>query len=80
MTMGDDDLRGVANLDPQGHDWQDFIEYHLTLLHTKYPSFRPCGFYRRIFLNIFPIISLCHIMMPTWRGQFGPQGHDWQEL
>ena len=39
MTMGDDDTRGVANLDPRG-----IVEYHLTLLHTKYASFRPCGF------------------------------------
>ena len=39
MTMGDDETRGVANLDPRG-----IVEYHLTLLHTKYTSFRPCGF------------------------------------
>ena len=44
MTMGDDDPRGVANLDPRGMIGRIYIEYHLTLLHTKYTSFRPCGF------------------------------------
>ena len=46
MTMGDDDPRGVANLDPRGMVGRIYIEYHLTLLHTKYrpTSFRPCGF------------------------------------
>ena len=75
----DDDPRGVANLDPRGMIGRIYVEYHLTLLHTKYTSFRPCGFRRR-FLNVFPIISLWQIMMPPERGQFGPQGHDWQEL
>ena len=44
MTMGDDDPRGVANLDPRGTIGRIYVEYHLTLLHTKYTSFRPCGF------------------------------------
>ena len=44
MTMGDDDLRSVANLDPRGMIGRIFVEYHLTLLHTKYTSFGPCGF------------------------------------
>ena len=46
MTMGDDDPRGVANLDPRGMIGRIYIhvEYHLTLLHTNYTSFRPCGF------------------------------------
>ena len=45
MTMGDDDPRGVANLDPRGMIGRIYAEYHLiTLLHTKYTSFRPCGF------------------------------------
>ena len=26
-----------------------YVEYHLTLLHTKYTSFRPCGFKKKIF-------------------------------
>ena len=45
MTMGDDDRRGVANLDPCGMIGMIYVvEYHLTLLHTKFTSFRPCAF------------------------------------
>ena len=44
MTMGDDDPRGVTNLDPRGIIGRIYVEYHLTLLHTKYISFRPGGF------------------------------------
>ena len=40
----DDDPRGVVNLDPRGMISRIYVEYHLTLLHTKYTSFRPCGF------------------------------------
>ena len=36
MTMGDDDPWGVANLDPRGMIGRIYVEYHLTLLHTKY--------------------------------------------
>ena len=44
MTMEDDDPQGVANLDPRGMIGMMYIEYHLTLLHTKYTSVRPCLF------------------------------------
>ena len=80
MTMGDDDLRGVANLDPRGMIGRINVEYHLTLLHTKYTSFRPFGFREEDFYFVFPIISLCYIMTPTGLGKCGPQGHDWKEL
>ena len=40
----DDDPRDVANLDPRGMIGRIYVEHHLTLLHTKYTSFRPCGF------------------------------------
>ena len=43
-SMGANDPRGVANLDPRGMNGRIYVEYHLTLLHTKYTSFRPCGF------------------------------------
>ena len=43
MTMGDYDPQGVANLDPRGMIGRIYVEYYLTLLHTKYTSFRPCG-------------------------------------
>ena len=39
-----DDPRGMANLDPRGMIGRIYVECHLTLLHTKYISFRPCGF------------------------------------
>ena len=29
------------------------VEYHLTTLHTKYTSFRPCGFREEDFLKCF---------------------------
>ena len=40
----DYDPQSVANLDPNGIISRIYVEYHLTLLHTKYTSFRPCGF------------------------------------
>ena len=39
-----DDPRGVANLDPRNIIGRIYVEYYLTLLHTKYTSFRQCGF------------------------------------
>ena len=33
--MGDDDPRGVTNLDPRGIIGRIYVEYHLTLLHTN---------------------------------------------
>ena len=44
ITKGDDDPRGVVNLDPRGMIGRIYVGYHLTLLHTKYTSFRFCGF------------------------------------
>ena len=34
---------------------------------------------KKIFFLVFPIISLWELMTPG-RGQFGPQGHGWQDL
>ena len=48
MTMGDDEPRGGANLGTRGIIGGIYVEYHLTLLHTKYTSFRPCGFREQI--------------------------------
>ena len=42
--MGDDDTRGVTNLDHMGMIGWIYVEYHLTLLNAKYTSFMPCGF------------------------------------
>ena len=40
MTMGDDDPRDVANLNPRGMIGRIYVEYHLILLHTKYTNLR----------------------------------------
>ena len=53
--MGDDDPRGMANLDPRGMIGRIYVEYHLTLLHTKYTSFRPCGFREECFSHYKPM-------------------------
>ena len=44
MTMEDDDPRGVANLHPRVMIGMIYVEYLLTLLHTKDTSFGSCGF------------------------------------
>ena len=41
--------RGVANLDPRGMIGRIYVEYHITFLHTKYKSFKPCGFWEEDF-------------------------------
>ena len=79
MTMGDDDPRGVANLDARGMIGRIYVGYHLTLLHTNYTSFRPCGFGEEVF-KYFPIISLWQILTSPGRCQYGPQSHYWQDL
>ena len=72
MTTGDDDPRGVANLDPSGMSCRIYVEYQLTLLHTKYTSFTPCGFREEDF-KCFPIISLWHIMTPRGVANLDPR-------
>ena len=52
-STGDDDSRGVANLDPRGMIGRIYEEYHLTLLHTKYTSFRPHGLREEYLFYIF---------------------------
>ena len=43
-SMGANDPRDGAIYDPRGMIGRIYIEDHYTLLHTKYESFRPCGF------------------------------------
>ena len=74
MTIGDDDPRGVANLDPKGMIGRIYVEYHLKLQHTKYTSFRPCGFREEDFKSFFFLYKpMADNDAPGW-GQFGPQG------
>ena len=42
--MEANDPRGVANLDPSCMIGRIYEWFHVTLLHTKYIGFRPCGF------------------------------------
>ena len=71
MTMGDYDPRGVANLDPRGMIGRIYVEYHLTLLHTKYTSLGLVVFEQRFF--VFPIISLWQIMAPRGVANLDPR-------
>ena len=83
MTMGDDDPWCVASLDPRGMIGRIYVEYHLTLLHTKYTSFRANGFRDKDFLNVFPIISLWHIMTPRGVANLDPRvtiGRNYKEV
>ena len=43
-SMGVNDPRGIANLDPKGLIGRIYVGDHLTLLHTKYISCWPYGF------------------------------------
>ena len=43
-SVGVNDPRGIANLDPRGKDGRIYVGDHYTLLHTKYMSCRPHGF------------------------------------
>ena len=48
-SMEANDPPGVTNLDPMGMIGRIYVEYHLTLLHTKFTIFRPCGFRKEDF-------------------------------
>ena len=63
----------MANLDLRGMIGRIYVEYHLTLLHTKYTSFMPFGFREEEFSNVFPIISLWQIMMPRGVANLDPR-------
>ena len=71
--------RGVANLDPRSMIGRIYVEYHLTLLHTKYTSFRPCVLEKKFFKCFSHYKPMADNDAPG-RGEFASQGHDWQEL
>ena len=50
------DPRGGARMDPRGTVGRIYKEDHYTLLHTKYESSGPCGFRRRRFFKVFPMM------------------------
>ena len=77
--MGAYDPRDVANLDPKGMIGRI---YDGTTKHCYILNIQDSGFVvseKKIFL-CFPIMSLWQIMTIPRRGQFGPQGHGWQDL
>ena len=60
--MGDNEHRGVANLDPKGMIGRIYVGDHLMLLHTKYLSSGPYGL-REDFLS-FSHISIWELISP----------------
>ena len=57
-SMGANDPRGMASLDPGGLIGRIYVGDHLTLLHTKYISCRPHGFREEDFLSFSPYKSM----------------------
>ena len=49
MFTGDNEPRGLANLDPRGMVGRIYVGDHFTLLHTKYLSSEPYGFREKDF-------------------------------
>ena len=47
---------------------------HQTLLYTKYISCGPYGYGIEVFLKVFPIISLCELLIPMCMASFHPRG------
>ena len=58
--MGDNDTRGVANLDSRGID---LCSVQPNIVTYKNTGFMPCGFREEDF-NVIHIIILCQIIMP----------------
>ena len=55
QSMGANDPRGGAVLDPRGMVGRIYKEDHNTLLHTKHESSGPCGFAEEDFFMFFPL-------------------------
>ena len=70
--MGANDPRVVANSDPKDMIGRIYVGYHLTLFHTKFTGFRPCGFKEEDFYVIH-IICLWQIMMPPGMANLDPR-------
>ena len=69
-SMGANDPRGMASLDPRGLIGSIYVVDHYTLLHTNTYKFWASWFQRRRFFKVFPIISLWELMThgvwPIW--------------
>ena len=49
LMVSEEDFFMFSYCKSMGDDGRIYLEYHLTLLHTKYTSFRPCGFRKEDF-------------------------------
>ena len=54
-SVGVNDPRGMANLDPRGMVGRIYVGDHYTLLYTKYMSCRTHGFREEDFFKVFPL-------------------------
>ena len=70
--MGANDPRGGAIFDPRGMVGRIYKEDHYILIHIKYESSEPSGFWEEDFFLCFS----------PWhpRGLYEPQGHGWEDL
>ena len=75
--MGVNDPRGMASLDPRGIVGRIYVEDNITLLHTKSISSWPHDL-EKIFEGSLAVQLYTNIC-PLGRGQFRPQGLDWQD-
>ena len=73
-SMGANNPRGVASLDPRGLTGRIYVGDHQTLLYTKYISSGP-----HVSEKFFPS-QVYGSSRPLGSGQSGPQGLDWHDL
>ena len=69
----------MASVVPRGLIGRIYVGDHQTLLHTEYISRRPHGFREEDFFSFSRYKSMGANDAPG-RGQFGPQGLDWQHV
>ena len=72
-SMGANDPRGLASLDPRGVIGSIYVGDHQTLLHTNYISSEPHGFREEDFL-IFSHYKLMGATDPRGVASLGPRG------
>ena len=72
-SMGANDPGSGAIFDPRGMICRIYVMLYITILHTKYRSFAPCGFREEDFFHVFPIISLWQ-MAPRGGACMNPRG------
>ena len=65
---------------PQGLDWQDLCSGPVHIATTKYVTSGPHGFREEDFFISFSHFKSMGANEPIGCGQFGSQGHGWQDL